>query len=222
MTSRHLAVLALYATVSLPLVTSASAQQPASTGPAGPLGVQPEPMQITAPDEYSDGPAASHLLGDFDGLRTSLHQFGIDLRADLVSEAAGNASGGRSQAVRDASQFDFGADIDLGRLGIDPNGSLHITFNQRWGRSLSQDAVGSLVSVQEIYGAGQDFRLSELSFEQSFLNHHVDISIGRVVPEDDFASSPVLWDHASLYCVFQNNGICGTPIGLPSNSGCGF
>ena len=40
-----------------------------------------------------------------------------------------------------------------------------------------------------------------------------------MVAEDDFQASPVLWDHASLYCKFQNNGICGTPVGMPSNSG---
>jgi porin len=220
MATRHLALLPVCATAALIFVGRALGQ-PAATEPPDPLSVQIDPPQLGAPETYSDGPASSHLLGDLGGLRTSLHEFGIDLRADLISEAAGNVSGGRSQAFRDASQFDFGADIDLGRLGIDPNGSLHITFNQRWGRSLSQDAVGSLVSVQEIYGAGQDFRLSELSFEQSFLNHHIDISLGRVVPENDFASSPVLWDHAALYCLFQNNGICGTPIGMPANSGYG-
>jgi porin len=203
------------------IATSAAAQQVTADQPVIPLGgVQPAPQLPTAAaDIYSDGPASAHLLGDFDGMRTSLHQAGIDLRADLISEFAGNPTGGLKQAGRDAGQFDFGADFDLGKLGIDPNGVLHVTFNQRWGQSLSQSAIGNLVSVQEIYGGGQDFRLSELSLEQSFLDQHINIKVGRVSTETDFANSPVLWDHASLYCQFQNNGICGTPAGMATDSG---
>lgn len=194
-------------------------QQPAATGSANPQGAQPEAVEAAGPEDYSDGPASAHLLGDLDGRRTRLHQAGIDLRANIVSELAGNTSGGKSRGVRDASEFNFGADFDLGRLGIDPGGSVHVTFTQRWGRSLSQDVVGNLVSVQEIYGTGENFRLTELSFEQALLDNHIDISLGRVITENDFATSPLLWDHASLYCAFQNNGICGTPVGVPVNSG---
>ncbi len=73
--------------------------------------------------------------------------------------------------------------------------------------------------MQEIYGTGEDFRLTELSYEHSFLNNHVDIELGRVITENDFGLSPTLWDKTALYCVFQNNGICGTPVGVPVNSG---
>ena len=144
---------------------------------------------------------------------------GIDIRANLINEFAGNTSGGLSQGGRNAGEFNFGSDIDLGRMGVDPGGSIHITFTQRYGYSLSEQVVGNLVSVQEIYGTGQDFRLAELSFQQSFYDNHLDIVAGRVITENDFATSPVLWDHASLYCIFQNNGICGTPVGVPVNSG---
>jgi len=201
------------------LASPAFAQQPADTGPANPQGTQPPPDQAASATEYSDGPPSAHLLGDLGGERTKLHDMGIDIRANLVNEFAGNTSGGLSQGGRDAGEFNFGADLDLGKLGIDPDGSVHITFTQRYGHSLSQQVIGNLVSVQEIYGTGEDFRLTELSFEQSFADHHIDISLGRVITENDFATSPILWDHASLYCVFQNNGVCGTPVGVPVNSG---
>lgn len=197
----------------------AAAQQPADTGPANPLGADSDLVSQTGQAGLIDGPVSAHLLGDPWGQRTRLHDRGIDIRSNFVSELAGNVSGGREKAVRAANEFNFGADLDLGKLGIDPGGAVHATFTQRFGSSLSKDAIGNLVSVQEIYGTGEDFRLTELSFSQSFLNQHVNISLGRVITESDFATSPLLWDHASIYCVFQNNGICGTPVGVPVNSG---
>lgn len=177
------------------------------------------PQPANEAQGYGDGPVSAHLLGDLGGLRTRLHEQGLDLRANLVSEAVGNVAGGRSQGLTAANEFNFGADADLGVLGIDDGGQVHATFTQRWGRSLSRRDIGNLVSVQEIYGTGEDFRLTELSFEQSFAGKHVDVSIGRIITESDFAVSPTLWGHASLYCQFMNNGVCGTPVGVPVNSG---
>jgi len=201
------------------LTRPALAQQPPSNELAVPQGAVPTPQRPPEPDEYSDGPVDAHLLGNLGGWRDQLHQDGIDIRSNLINEAAGNVSGGLSRAVRLAGEFDFGADVDLGRLGIDPDGGIHVTFSQRYGRSLTNDALGNLVSVQEIYGTGQNFRLAELSFSQSFLDHHIDVVAGRIITENDFAVSPTLWDNAALYCMFQNNGFCGTPVGVPVNSG---
>jgi porin len=197
----------------------ALAQQPSDTGPAYPQGVQPPPAQTASETEYSDGAVSAHLLGDLGGMRTTLHDMGIDIRANFINEFAGNTSGGLSQGGRTAGEFNFGADLDMGKLGLDPDGSVHITFTQRYGHSLSQQVIGNLVSVQEIYGTGEDFRLTELSYQHSFFDHHLDVIAGRVITENDFATSPLLWDRASLWCVFQNNGICGTPVGVPVNSG---
>jgi porin len=201
------------------LAAPALAQPPSGTGPANPQGVQPPPAETASETQYSDGAVSAHLLGDLGGMRTTLHDMGIDIRANLINEFAGNTSGGLSQGGRNAGEFNFGADLNLGRMGLDPGGSIHITFTQRYGYSLSQQVIGNLVSVQEIYGTGQNFRLAELSFEQALYDNHLNIVAGRVITENDFATSPLLWDHASLYCVFQNNGICGTPVGVPVNSG---
>jgi porin len=202
------------------VASGALAQALPNSQPANPQGAEattqtPQPSSSS----YTDGPASAHLLGNLGGVRDTLHMDGIDLRANLVDELATNVSGGQYKALRSANEFNFGADLDLGKMNLDDGGAIHITFTQRWGRSLSQDAVHNLVSVQEIYGTGENFRLTEASFEQSFLDKHLNLSIGRVITENDFADSPILWDHASLYCVFQNNGICGTPVGVPVNSG---
>lgn len=181
----------------------------------------PRTREVTTdPNTYSDGPVAIHLTGNWGGLRDRLHQAGVDFRADYISEIAGNPVGGRSRAVRYADQRDFGADLDLDKLGVWKDGRVHVTLNSRAGRSLSKDAIGNLIAVQEIYGVGQNFRLTELAFEQVLAGGQVNILLGRINTEADFAASPYIWDHSQLYCVFQTVGICGTTAGgLVSNSG---
>ncbi len=153
-----------------------------------------------------------YMTGDWGGLRTALAEDGISPRAHYVSELAANPSGGLRQGVRNAQQFDFGADLDLDRLNVITGGRLHVTFTQRAGRSLAADDIGNLISVQEIYGGGQNFRLAELSFDETLWNGVVYTKVGWTHAADDFAHSPI-------YCYFQNNGFCGQPAGIPISSG---
>ena len=168
--------------------------------------------QAVRADPLDDWLKQDYMTGDWGGLRTKLQQDGIDLRAHYIGEAAGNPTGGMSQSTKYAQQIDFGADLDLGKLAGLSNGQLHITFTDRAGRSLAADNIGNIISVQEIFGGGQNFRLAELSYEQSFFNDSLETKIGRIHSADDFAHSPI-------YCYFQNNGFCGQPAGIPIGSG---
>jgi len=141
----------------------------------------------------------------------------LNLRGHLVGEFAGNPSGGRSQGTAFAGEFMIGADLDFAKL-TGAGGTLHMTFTAREGSSLSANDLGNIFTVQEIYGDGLTPRLTEFSYEQAFAKGKIDAIAGRVITENDFAVSPVYWGD-SLYCTFQNNGICGTPISIPINSG---
>ena len=80
------------------------------------------------------------------------------------------------------------------------------------GQSLAADDIGNLISEQEIFGGGQNFRLAELSYQQSLFDDQPR-GKARLDPRaDDFATSPI-------YCYFQNNGFCGQPAGIPIDSG---
>jgi porin len=72
--------------------------------------------------------------------------------------------------------------------------------------------------VQEIFGSGLTPRITELSFEQPFVHGKIDLAFGRVITENDFAASSTPFG-ANLYCSYQSNAICGTPIAAPINSG---
>lgn len=152
------------------------------------------------------------LTGDWDGLRKKLDKHGIGLRAHFTTESAANPSGGIRQTVRYTQQIDFGADLDLGRMIDDPNAKIQITFTDRAGRSLSADAIGSLFAVQQLYGAGQNFRIVELNYQQTLFTGKLNFELGWSPAGDYFAALPV-------FCFFQNGFICGHPNPMTTNSG---
>lgn len=152
------------------------------------------------------------LTGNWAGVRTTLQRAGIELRTGFTTESAANPVGGQKQTARYTQQVDFGADLDLSRLVGDPGAKIQITFTDRVGRSLCADAIGNLFAVQQLYGAGQNFRIVELNYQQSLFADKLNFELGWSPAGDFFASLPV-------FCDFQNGFICGHPSPLASDSG---
>jgi porin len=175
----------------------------ASLAAAGPAPAQ------QASDDWLTRPT---LTGDWSGTRSSLQDKGITLRAHWTTESAGNLSGGRRRTARYTQQLDFGADFDLDKLWGIPDAKIQFTVTDRRGRSLSNDALGNLFSVQELYGAGQNFRLAELNWQQDFLDHKIAVELGWSPMGDDLARLPA-------FCNFQNGIICGHANAMTTNSG---
>ena len=142
----------------------------------------------------------------------------VKLRGHIVAESAANPTGGFQQGTAFASEIMAGADVNIGKLANDGLGLFHLTLTAREGSSLSANAIGNIFTVQEIYGSGLTPRLTEASFEQSFAKGHVNLELGRVITENDFGASPTYWG-GNLYCSYQSNAICGTPIAVPINAG---
>ncbi|MFO1080112.1 MAG: carbohydrate porin [Reyranellaceae bacterium] len=151
------------------------------------------------------------MTGDWGGTRSELEAKGIKLRAHHIAESAANPVGGLRQGATYTEQVDVGADLDLDKLAGLGGAKLHATITQRAGQSLSAVAIGSNISVQEIYGAGQNIRLAQLSWEQSLLQGRVTAKLGWLHASDDFVNAPI-------YCYFMNNGFCGQ-IAIVVNSG---
>jgi porin len=170
------------------------------------------PQSLGLPDwlQWTD------MTGNWGGLRDTLASAGIVFRGHYVAEAAGNPVGGHEQGGAYTGEVMLGADMDSKVLGW-AGGTFHLTLTERAGSSLSQGKIGNILTVQEVYGGGQTVRLSELSFEQQLFDDRVEVAAGRVNVEEDFASSPVYFGD-SLWCSFESNAICGTPIAAPLNS----
>jgi len=152
------------------------------------------------------------LTGDWSGARSSMEGRGINFSAHFVTESATNPVGGFRQTARYTQQIDFGFALDLSRLAGDPGGKIQILLLDRAGRSLSADAIGNQFAVQELYGAGQNFRLVELSYEQSLFADKLSFHLGWAPAGNYFGSLPV-------FCDFQNGFICAHATPMTTNSG---
>src|SRR5262249_33452215 len=121
------------------------------------------------------------VLGDWGGLRTDLYRRGVDFQLGYTLELGYNARGGDDHLLRHADQFNFGATFDLQKLAGWRGAKLQATITDRNGDNLSADAnLGTLMQVQEIFGRGNIFRLTQLWYEQAFLDDRLDVKLGRM------------------------------------------
>ena len=142
------------------------------------------------------------LTGDWNGARTDLKNEGWQFQVKGVFEGAWNPSGGDHQSVTGANELGFAALADLGKLIGDDGGSIEANITKRFGANLVDVAgLNSLMQVQEIYGRGDIWRLTQLSFEQNLFNKAVSIEFGRMNPGADFDVIP---------CNFENLTFCGS------------
>ncbi|MGI4877856.1 MAG: carbohydrate porin [Janthinobacterium lividum] len=147
----------------------------------------------------------STLTGEWGGLRTKLRDDGLDLTGSYGSESAWNAAGGERERLRETGQFVFGATLDTDKLIGLHGGTFQATITYRRGKDLGSDAgLGVLQQVQEVYGRGQTWRLTQFWYDQKFAGDHADIKVGRLTQGEDFAS---------FSCQFMNLSFCGSPPG---------
>jgi porin len=148
---------------------------------------------------------AGKLTGDWGGVRTDLAKAGIDFQLGYTSELAYNAAGGTKNQLSYDDQLSFGATFDLDRLFGVHDAKIQLTITDRNGRNLSDDAqLGTLQQVQEVFGRGQTWRLTQFWYEQKYFSGLLDWKIGRLTVGEDFAS---------FTCQFQNLTFCGSQPG---------
>src|ERR1700758_1876019 len=179
-------------------VLSAAALAQEQTSEDTPEDTGSRVFQLVLPSE--------HLLGDWGGLRSKLEESGITPRWFLITDVAGNPSGGRDQGATQASSTELSLFFDLNRIAGVKGGSVFISMSQRWGNRLSTQYVGNVFPEQQIYGF-ETFRVIDVSYQQQLLNDRVELRVGRFATTDDFLDSP--YDYG-----FLSNAFCGSPFGI--------
>ena len=199
--------------IALGLIASpdpAGAQNVSSGASIGPSQELSQP-----PAELSDAASSVEtLLGNWGGVRTYLHKYGIEVLLDVTSEFAGNVKGGVDKVSTFANQVGFEADVNWQKLAGIYGLSTHVVIVNRSGSNASAGFGDLIIPVQEIYGSGGDvlLHLVYAFAEENLLNGRINITAGRFPTSIDFAASP-------LYCNFMNNDLCGNPKALPGNIG---
>lgn len=154
---------------------------------------------------FADDAGSKRLTGDWGGVRTDLERSGVDLELNYTTETAYNAAGGTKHAVRYTDQWAFSGSFDLDRLLGLHDAEFKLTITDRNGRNLSDDAhLGTLQQVQEVFGRGQTWRLTQFWYDQKYFSGQLDWKIGRLTVGEDFAA---------FSCEFQNLTFCGSQPG---------
>ncbi len=174
------------------------------------VGVGPSLQAAQPVAQKNVAPMVEHLSGDLGGVRTGLENRGIYLLLNATTEFAGNVSGGVKQGATFANQVGFEADLDWQLLAGIMGLSTHLIIVNRSGNSDSTLFGDNLLPVQEIYGSGGNVAVHLVSAyaQQTLYGGKLDIALGRMNVENDFASSP-------LYCNYMTNALCGDPKALP-------
>jgi porin len=147
----------------------------------------------------------STLTGDWGGLRTQLLDRGVNLTTIYTSELANNPRGGDQERTAYADEFAFGATFDFQRLFGWNGGHFQITVTDRNGHDLDMIAnLHMLMQVQEVYGRGQTWRLTEFWFQQTWFDDRLLWTVGRLAEGEVFGS---------FNCHFQNLTFCGSQPG---------
>jgi porin len=165
---------------------------------------------ITLPVCAAEG-AAQWGLGDWGGARSELLEQGVDVTIGYVGEGASNVHGGynHDRTARYTAQWALGTHLDLQKLLGWQDAEFQLLVTERNGNNLSNDRVSDprapqLSSVQEVWGRGQTWRLTQLWYRQKFFDQALDLKLGRLGVNEDFNSFP---------CDFQSLSFCSAPIG---------
>jgi porin len=135
-----------------------------------------------------------YLFGDWEGSRTQLKNDGVDFQVNYTMESASNFSGGYNQSTsaRYTDQWAFGTTLDLEKLLNWNDTQFQTTITSRNGQDLTQyindPRSGGLSSVQEVWGRGQTWRLTQFWLNKGFFDHAVEVKAGRVTVGEDFDS----------------------------------
>ena len=111
------------------------------------------------PEEAPHFDLQHYATGDWSGLRNTLYDYGIEITGGYTTEPAGNPVGGIEHGFTYLHNFGFVVLFDLQKIAGISDTTFLVTISQRSGRGLTQDPIGNAISVQQIFGGGQTYRL---------------------------------------------------------------
>lgn len=145
------------------------------------------------------------LFGDWGGERTRLADKGIGFYFGYGSETAHNFSGGTDHLTRYTDQWLLSTTLGLGKLWGWEGSTFQLSMTNRNGRNLGADAnIGNNQLIQEVYGRGQTWHLTQMWLNQKMLDDRLEFKLGRMTVGEDFFS---------FSCDFQNLTFCGSQPG---------
>jgi porin len=161
---------------------------------------------LGAANVHADDAAGSpYLFGDWGGQRKQLADQGVAFNLGYGSQVAHNFRGGSDHLTRYTDQWVFGTTLDLDKRWGWKGGTFQFTMTDRNGRNLGADAhIGNNMLIQEVYGRGQTWHLTQLWLNQKLFDDRLELKFGRLTVGEDFFS---------FSCDFQNLTFCSAQPG---------
>ena len=167
----------------------------------------------SAQAESAFDPQGQYLLGDWNGKRTELAQQGVKFEANLLTDTAYLADGGRNEGADPltSAQLWLGTQLDMEKLAGWDGVTVRAVATARQGQSTSvrdlqvSQSVPHMANVQGTFGRGnQDSRLTELSIEKNYKDQGLSIKAGRLGLGMDFNV---------MACDFASTAFCAAQMG---------
>src|SRR6266446_6592070 len=133
--------------------------------------------ETLADTSFPLGPPRGHLLGDWHGARTWLKDHGVTPTVTFVTDALGNPTGGQRQGFRGANDLGVDLRFDLEKVSGTAGGSFEVSFSERFGASLSEEDIGNVFTVQQVFG-GQTYRIVDVAYQQKLLDSRIEFRVG--------------------------------------------
>ncbi len=157
----------------------------------------------------SDFWSREKLTGDWGGARTKLEDAGVTFDATFTGDFSTNVSGGIRRDEGFSGLLQLGLTLDLEKLVGWTGGELFAGAYFIRGHGLSTHEVGNLFTISNIE-ADHANRLAEVYFKQKLFDDRLEIKIGQLAADGDFATS----DTAGLFVnsTFGWPGLNGTDL----------
>jgi porin len=130
-----------------------------------------------------------YATGDWKGIRTKLEEKGITFGSEYVNDNFIKMTGGLNdkKPFKAEGLINTYIEIDTEKVGLWKGGKLFTNFENLHGKGLTGDYVGDLQTLSNI-DAQRHSQLSEYWYEQSLLNEHAKIKVGRQDANADFCT----------------------------------
>jgi porin len=125
------------------------------------------------------------LLGDLDGVRAALDQYGVSLGLQSVDEVFGNPNGGRAQGVAFDGENTLSLGVDLEKAVGLKGGIFNVSALQNYGHGPSASKIDNLNLVSSIEAIRTAW-LFELWYQQSFFGGAMDVRLGQLAADQEF------------------------------------
>jgi porin len=166
---------------------------------------------VAAPPEPIQKPVKLLGLGEgIDREFAKLTDIGITPSVGYYSVFQGNPVGGIQQQTAYSHLLLFGAELNFDKLICLPGASLTISGAEAIGKNLSDD-IGNINTVSEAFVTPLTVLFYELYWKQMLLDDKLELRLGRMTAEYQFASVPAFWLQVS-------GGINGNPTSILVNA----